>query len=83
MHPIENSKVINEENLKELVKFMFERDGQGNTTLGESRNIGRLGSVLANSDSLQALRDGQSLDAAYRSTPDVRVDLCPTHESGH
>ena len=74
-HPIEKRDVIKEERLEELVKWMFERDTHGRTNLGESRNIGKLGSVLKNPDSLKALREGQSLDAAYRSTPDVRIDF--------
>ena len=66
---------MDKEHLEELVKYMFERDARGNTKLGESRNIGKLGAVLTNPDSLQALRLGQSLDAAYRLTPHGRDDF--------
>ena len=75
MHPIEKPDVIIEAHLKELVKWMFEKDAQGDTKLGESRNIGKLGSVIADSDSLLALREGQSLEAAYRSTGRGRDDF--------
>ncbi len=74
-HPITDPDVIDRTHLGELVKFMFERDARGNTKLGESRNIGKLGTVLANPDSLQALRHGQSLDSAYRLTPHGRDDF--------
>ena len=74
-HPICNPTVIGRESLKELVKYMFERDADGNTVLGESRNIGKLGTVLTNPDSLEALRLGQSLDAAYRLTPHGHDDF--------
>ena len=74
-HPIENPTVIDEDTLGDLVKFMFERDSRGNTKMGESRNIGMLGRVLDNPDSLQALRMGQSLQTAYRLTPHGRDDF--------
>lgn len=74
-HPITDLEVVHKEHLEELVKYMFERDARGNTKLGESRNIGKLGSVLANSDSLRALRSSQSLDAAHRLTPHGRDDF--------
>ena len=74
-HPITNLDVVDKEHLDELVKYMFERDARGNTKLGESRNIGKLGAVLTNPSSLQALRLGQSLDAAYRLTPHGRDDF--------
>ena len=74
-HPITNPSVFSEENLEELVRLMFERDARGNTKLGESRNIGKLGTILANPDSLLALRWGQSLDTAYRLTPNGRDDF--------
>ena len=68
-HPIENPNAVNESHLEELVKFMFQRDARGRTTLGESRNIGKLGEVLDNSESLKALHMGQPLEAAHRLTP--------------
>ncbi len=74
-HPIADPTVVNEKNLDSLVRFMFERDARGNTTLGDSRNIGKLGSVLENPDSLWALRTGQSLETAYRLTPHGRDDF--------
>ena len=74
-HPITNLDVVDKENLEELVKYMFERNAQGDTKLGESRNIGKLGTVLTDPNSLQAFRLGQSLDVAYRLTPHGRDDF--------
>lgn len=74
-HPITDSNVVDRGHLEELVRFMFDRDVRGNTKLGESRNIGKLGAVLANPDSLQALHLGQSLESAYRLTPHGRDDF--------
>ena len=74
-HPIMNLDVINGEHLEELVRYMFEKGSRGNTKLGESRNIGKLGAVLNDPGSRQALRSGQSLEAAYRLTPRGRDDF--------
>lgn len=74
-HPIINPGVVNQDRLKELVEWMFERDVRGNTRLGESRNISKLGKVLDAPDSTQALRSGQSLETAYRLTPHGRDDF--------
>ena len=68
-HPIMNPCLVDEKHLKELVKLMFERDDRRATKLGESRNIGKLGEVLDNAESLKAFREGLSLDAAHRLTP--------------
>ena len=74
-HPIANPSVVDAENLGELVRIMFQLDSRGNTKLGESRNIGKLGAVLANPRSLNAIRSGHSLETAYRLTPHGRDDF--------
>ena len=74
-HPITRPGVIDERHLKELTEYMFRQGVEGNTTLGESRNIGKLGVVLANRDSLIALREGKPLDTAYRLTSHGRDDF--------
>ena len=60
-HPIASPEVVNKEHLKELARWMFEQNSSGITKLGESRNIGKLGDVVANPQSLEALRSGLSL----------------------
>ncbi len=67
-NPITNPGAINQSGLEELVRYMFERDEDGNTTLIESRNIVKLGPVLADETALKALQSGQSLESAYRLT---------------
>ena len=74
-NPITDSGVINKKHLRELTKYMFKQDDRGNTILGESRNISKLGAVLANERSLAAIRSGQSLEAAYRMTPHSRDEF--------
>ena len=74
--PITNPGVVNDEHLEELVRLMFVKDARlGTTKLGESRNIGKLGTVLSDTNSLQAIRLGQSLESAYRLTPHGRDDF--------
>ena len=74
-HPITDPSVLNRDHLKEIVGWMFAKDSRGSTKLGESRNIGKLGTVVSNPDSCQALRMGQSLEASYRLTPHGRDDF--------
>ena len=74
-HPIEYPCVVKNDCLEVLVKQMFERDARGNTKLVESRNIGKLGAVLAEPASLEALQSGHTLDAAYRLTPHGRDEF--------
>lgn len=69
-HPIVNSDAINRKRLEELSEYMFKRDSDGNTLLGESRNIPKLGAVLSAPAALDGIRSGKSLEAAYRSTPE-------------
>ena len=68
-HPIVNSREIDRKRLEELTRYMFKRDSDGNTLLGESRNISKLGAVLSAPAALDGIRNGKSLETAYRSTP--------------
>ena len=69
-HPIANPKSLKEEPLKELTELMFKKDSQGSTRLGESRNIQKLSDVIENSNALEKLQQGVSLDSAYSATID-------------
>ena len=71
-HPIADSKSLKKEPLKELTEWMFKKDSQGSTRLGESRNIPKLSAVIENSNALEKLRQGVSLDSAYSATIDNR-----------
>ena len=71
-HPIDNPKALKKEPLKELTEWMFKKDSQGSTRLGESRNIHKLSAVIENSNALEKLRQGVSLDSAYSATIDNR-----------
>lgn len=69
-HPIANPESLKEEPLKELTEWMFKKDSQGSTRLGESRNIQKLSDVIENSNALEKLQQGVSLDSAYSATID-------------
>ena len=74
-HPIIKPQSLKERSLAELTKWMFKKDSHGSTLLGESRNIPRLGKVLAHSNALEKLRQGVSLDSAFGATVDVRKEF--------
>ncbi len=64
-------KKLNTKNLSELTDWMFRKNDQNRTRLGESRNLGKLDKVISNKDSLQAFRSGSPLDDAVKLTEDV------------
>ena len=74
-HPIANPKSLKKEPLKELTEWMFKKDSQGSTRLGESRDIPKLSAVIKNSNALKELRRGVSLDSAYSATIDNKKEF--------
>ncbi len=69
-YPIANPKSLKKEHLAELTEWMFKKESQGSTRLVESRNIPKLNEVIENSNALEKLRQGVSLDSAYSATID-------------
>lgn len=69
-HPIVNPQSLKKESIKELTEWMFKKNEQGGTRLVESRNISKLGAVVAHDEALNILRQGVSLDHAYSATVD-------------
>lgn len=59
---------LNSDNLKEMTSWLFEPLPQGNTRLGDSRNLSRLASIVSNQIALQAFRNGASISDAYKFT---------------
>ena len=74
-HPIVKPESLEQKPLKELTEWMFKKDSRGSTRLGESRNIGVLGEVVANPDALEKLRQGVSLESAHSATVDNREEF--------
>jgi hypothetical protein len=61
-------KGINVEHVGELTSWMFERDSEGQTRLGESRHLRDLNTVLGVDAALEAFRGGKPLRDALRLT---------------
>jgi len=51
--------------LRELMTWMFEENDQGETRLGESRNLRQLSAIVGNERALAAFRGHSSLETAY------------------
>ena len=56
---------LNTERTRELFSWIFAQDTQGNTLLGESRNLGKLAAVVANPSSVLTLKETGNLDTAF------------------
>ena len=74
-HPIANPASLNIKEIGELVEWMFCKDENGKTKLGESRNIPHLAAVVSAPNALQRFREGESLDVARLDTPDVKEEF--------
>lgn len=67
-------KDLNSDHLKDLTKWMFERNSENQTRLGESRNLGKLDKILDEnfSTALKAFKeDGVSLSTAVDLTDEA------------
>lgn len=62
--------------LKELVGWLY-GDGEVEPVIGESRDISKLGNVVASETGLRALRDNSTLEAAIQKVKDA--DANPRH----
>jgi hypothetical protein len=61
--------------IKELTQWLFEKDEDGETRLGESRNIKRLAVIVESAAALKELRAGADLEAAYSKTRGLADDF--------
>lgn len=64
----EELKNLKVRNLDDLTSWLFEKNSENKTRLGESRNLGKLNSVIGNSIALEKFRGGESLDNAVLYT---------------
>jgi len=80
------AKKVNKATLKELTKWMFEKNKDGFTRIGESRNLRLLSKILdeENSKALAAFRKGKSLQDAVLLTDEphdiVRASLSDAYK---
>lgn len=58
-------KDLNDENIKDLLSWVFAQDQQGETILGESRNLRKLSAVIANDVARERLKKDGNLEIAY------------------
>ena len=66
-------KDLNNDHLKDLTKWIFEKNSENQTRLGESRNLGKLDKILdpKHTSALKAFNDGVSLSMAAELTDEA------------
>lgn len=74
-HPILDGSVLQKQNIEELTRWLFERDENGKTKVGESRNLRELSAVVDSPKALQSFKNGASLQVAYQLTTDISKDF--------
>lgn len=73
--PIVDPSHLKHKEIEELIKWLFEKNQKGSTTVGESRNLRLLSAVVSNSRALEALRKGSTLKISYQYTSDLKDDF--------
>jgi len=66
------------DNVKHLCSWLYEPNEQGETILGESRNIQRLAMIAADTNAIKRLIEGDSLDKAYSVTKGISDEFTET-----
>ena len=56
---------LNLTHAKDLFAWMFAQNEQGNTVLGESRNLSKLAAIVANDSAIEELKQSRDLDRAF------------------
>jgi hypothetical protein len=70
-----NEEKLDDSAIKDITKWLYEKDSKGKTRVGESRNLKYLSAVLDNPKALAAFRNGAMLKIAYLQTTDVSLDF--------
>lgn len=73
--PLQNPQNLVVEAIQEVTTWMFQKDEQKETKLGESRNIQKLAAVVSTPRALAMLRGGATLDDAHKETPDLQNEF--------
>ncbi len=66
---------LQEENLKRIFSWMFAKDQQGRTILGETRNLDEMAAVVFNEEAVKVLEDTHKLSEAYLYTDGPQAAL--------
>lgn len=72
--PIVNINVLNKSSVEDLTHWLFEKK-DGKTIVGDSRNLGMLGKVIATPRALAALKSNSTLAYAFRLTTGVNDEF--------
>ncbi|RYE58579.1 MAG: hypothetical protein EOP20_05870 [Hyphomicrobiales bacterium] len=73
--PYVDTECLRRKNVEHLIHWMFEQDQDGETRLGDSRNIQKLAVILADPSATQRLIEGDSIDRAYGRTRGMSDDF--------
>ncbi|OAZ99735.1 ParB N-terminal domain-containing protein [Halomonas sp. G11] len=65
-HPIVESGCLSKASIKDLTNWLYRKNENGVTRVGESRNLKRLGAILDSEKAKIAFMGGSSLDYAFR-----------------
>lgn len=63
------------ENVKDFFNWLFVKDKNNRTKVGESRNLSKLSKVMLNSEALSAFRKGATVEQAYLLTTGIEEDF--------
>ena len=74
-NPIFDQSALMEDRVEELTRWLFKRDDDGKTRVGESRNLRQLAMVVDTQSALEAFRNGATLSYSYRLTTGADEDL--------
>ena len=74
-HPFVDPTCLRKRHVEYVVRWMFEANENGETVLGDSRNIQKLAIILADDTATAKLAEGYSLDRAYGLTKGVSEDF--------
>lgn len=70
-----DSTNLNTEHIKELTEWIYKKDNDGKTRLGESRNLRSLAAVISSPKAIEAFRRGATLQSSYRLTNFIGEDF--------
>ena len=74
-HPYLEPDTLDPNNVRDLAYWLYATNRNGETVLGDSRNIKRLAVVVSDEDGLRILRGESDLDRAFEATKGVAVEF--------
>lgn len=74
-HPFVTPADLKDGEVKLLIEWLYKRNENGESTLGESRNIQRLAAVVADADALKLLKADRNLEKAFKKTEGLGVEF--------